>query len=107
MSNIDRVRPSGGGPPAAPSKGPPSTPAARPAPPAEGDRGASSDFPSVAGTAVLNLTVEQRSRIRKLLIAMRLGRMVAQDVRGQIFAMLTGGQRRVIGAAWFILSVRV
>jgi len=28
-------------------------------------------------------------------------------VRAEIFGMLTKGQRRVLGAAWFILSVRV
>jgi hypothetical protein len=42
-----------------------------------------------------------------LLIGMRLGRSIADDVRSEIFKMLTKGQRRVLGAAWFILSVRV
>ncbi len=66
----------------------------------------SGDFPSAAGTAVLNLTVDQLSRIRTLLVALRMGRAVANDVRSQIFGLLTSGQRRVVGAAWFILSVR-
>jgi hypothetical protein len=28
-------------------------------------------------------------------------------VRSDIFSLLTKGQRRVLGAAWFIISVRV
>ncbi len=67
----------------------------------------SADFPSTEGTAILNLTSEQFAGIRKLLIGLRLGRSIADDVRSEIFAMLTKGQRRVLGAAWFILSVRV
>jgi hypothetical protein len=64
-------------------------------------------FPSTEGTAILNLTSEQFAGIRKLLIGLRLGRSIADDVRAEIFGMLTKGQRRVLGAAWFILSVRV
>lgn len=68
---------------------------------------ASEGFPSTEGTAILNLTSEQFAGIRKLLIGLRLGRSIADDVRSEIFSMLTKGQRRVLGAAWFILSVRV
>ncbi len=75
------------------------------APPAAA-RVSSADVPSEAGTAVLNLTSDQIARIRLLLVAMRLGRFVADDVRKQIIGMLSGGQRRMIGAAYFILSVR-
>ena len=64
-------------------------------------------FPNDAGTAVLNLTSDQTSRIRTLLIAMRMGRAVADDVRNQIFGLLSSGQRRMSGTAYFILSVRV
>jgi hypothetical protein len=65
------------------------------------------NFPSTEGTAILNLTSEQFTGIRKLLIGLRLGKSIADDVRSEIFGMLTKGQRRVLGAAWFILSVRV
>jgi hypothetical protein len=68
---------------------------------------AADSFPSTEGTAILNLTSEQFTGIRKLLIGLRLGRSVADEVRSEIFGMLTKGQRRVLGAAWFILSVRV
>jgi hypothetical protein len=68
---------------------------------------ASDSFPSVEGTAILNLTSDQFTGIRKLLIGLRLGRSIADDVRSEIFGMLSKGQRRVLGAAWFILSVRV
>jgi hypothetical protein len=68
---------------------------------------AADSFPSTEGTAILNLTSEQFTGIRKLLIGLRLGRSIADDVRTEIFGMLTKGQRRVLGAAWFILSVRV
>ena len=64
-------------------------------------------FPSATGTAVLNLTGEQASRIRALLIGLRTGKNAAADVREHIFAMLSGGQRRMLPAAWFIISVRV
>lgn len=64
-------------------------------------------FPSTEGTAILNLTSEQFAGIRKLLIGLRLGRSIADDVRSEIFAMLTKGQRRMLDAAWFIISVRV
>jgi hypothetical protein len=69
--------------------------------------GAADSFPSTEGTAILNLTSEQFQGIRKLLIGLRLGRSIADDVRAEIFGILTKGQRRVLGAAWFILSVRV
>jgi hypothetical protein len=36
-----------------------------------------------------------------------LGKSIAVDVRSEIFSLLTKGQRRVLGAAWFIISVRV
>jgi hypothetical protein len=68
---------------------------------------AADSFPSTEGTAILNLTSEQFTGIRKLLIGLRLGRSIADDVRSEIFGLLTKGQRRVLGAAWFILSVRV
>ncbi len=106
MSNIDRPGRTGGSPPASVSLGTTSAPGPRLAPPSPAERTTSADLPSAAGTAVLNLTSEQISRIRVLLVAMRLGRALAGDVRGQIFALLSGGQRRNIGAAWFILSVR-
>jgi hypothetical protein len=106
VSNIDRTRRTGGAPPANVSLGTTTASGARPAPPSQLERTSSADMPSAAGTAVLNLTVDQIARIRVLLVAMRLGRAVAGDVRNQIFAMLNGGQRRNIGAAWFILSVR-
>jgi hypothetical protein len=70
-------------------------------------RDGSGAFPSAEGTAILDLSEEQTSGIRKLLIGMRLGKHVADDVRTQIYALLTKGQRRVLGAAWFIISVRV
>lgn len=64
-------------------------------------------FPSPTGTAILDLTVEQTSAIRKLLIGLRTGKTVVDDVRHGIFTLLSGGQRRVLGQAWFIISVRV
>ncbi len=107
MSNIDPVRlPPAGTAPAggsAPSNTAPRLPAYT-APPAPTQ---ASSFPSIEGTAILNLTTEQFSGIRKLLIGLRMGKSVADDVRSEIFGMLTKGQRRVLGAAWFILSVRV
>ncbi len=106
MSNIDRPRRTGGAPPANVSLGTTTASSPRPAPPTPAERTTSADLPSAAGTAVLNLTGDQIARIRVLLVAMRLGRAVAGDVRSQIFNLLTGGQRRNIGAAWFILSVR-
>jgi hypothetical protein len=106
VSNIDRTRRTGAGSPAAPSSGTASAPRARVALPDIAERATSADMPSAAGTAVLNLTVDQVVRIRLLLVAMRLGRAVADDVRSQIYNLLSGGQRKVIGAAYFILSVR-
>jgi hypothetical protein len=38
---------------------------------------------------------------------LRYGRNLADDVRSQIFDLLNRGQRRLLGAAWFILSVKV
>jgi hypothetical protein len=73
-------------------------------PPADNEPGG---FPSAAGTAVLNLTGDQASRIRKLLIGLRTGKSAAAEVREHIFAMLSGAQRRMLGAAYFIISVRV
>ncbi len=64
-------------------------------------------FPSPNGTAVLDLTSEQTTTIRKLLIGLRTGKALVEDVRHGIFSLLTGGQRRVVGQAWFIISVRV
>ena len=105
MSNVDRVRlPAAGGSPAGgttPSGTAPRLPTIRP--PAGV---APNSIPSAEGTAVLNLTSEQVATIRQLLMGMRYGKNLAADVRGQIFALLTKGQRRVLGAAWFILSVR-
>ena len=69
--------------------------------------GPTDSFPSSEGTAILNLSSEQFNGIRKLLIGLRLGKNIADDVRSEIFGLLTKGQRRVLGAAWFILSVRV
>lgn len=106
MSNVNKVGPAGvggaaaGG--AAPSGTAPRLPRFQPPamPPAD-------NFPSSEGTAILNLTSEQFTGIRKLLIGLRLGRSIADDVRAEIFAILSKGQRRVLGQAWFILSVRV
>jgi hypothetical protein len=106
VSNIDRPGRTGRGSALSPSTGTPTAPRARVTMPTEPGRDRSGDFPSPAGTAVLNLTTDQVVRIRVLLLAMRLGKAVAEDVRKQIFGLLTGGQRRVAGAAWFILSVR-
>jgi hypothetical protein len=107
VSNVNQVRlPATGAAPAggsAPSTTAPRLPAFSP-PPAPTQ---SNSFPSIEGTAILNLTSEQFSGIRKLLIGLRLGKSIADDVRTEIFGLLTKGQRRVLGAAWFILSVRV
>ena len=106
VSNVNEVRlPATGGAPAggtSPSSTAPRLPRFQPPPTA-----ASDSFPSTEGTAILNLTSEQFAGIRKLLIGLRLGRSIADDVRSEIFGLLTKGQRRVLGAAWFILSVRV
>jgi hypothetical protein len=108
VSNVNQVRlPATGAAPAggsAPSTTAPRLPtfAAPPAQPA-----AANSFPSIEGTAILNLTSEQFAGIRKLLIGLRMGKNIADDVRSEIFSMLSKGQRRVLGAAWFILSVRV
>jgi hypothetical protein len=106
VSNIDRTRRTGSGSPSAPTTGTPTAPRARVTLPDVAERATSADMPSAAGTAVLNLTVDQVVKIRILLVAMRLGRAMADDVRSQIYNMLSGGQRKVIGAAYFILSVR-
>lgn len=106
MSNVNQVRlPATGGRPAggpAPSSTAPRLPAIKP--PAPGVQ--TNPIPSPEGTAVLNLTGEQVANIRTLLMGMRYGKNLADDVRAQIFDLLTRGQRRVLGAAWFILSVR-
>ena len=106
MSNVNQVRlPATGGAPAGgatPSGTAPRLPRFQPPPTTSQDV-----FPSTEGTAILNLTSEQFAGIRKLLIGLRLGRSIADEVRSEIFGMLTKGQRRVLGAAWFILSVRV
>jgi hypothetical protein len=107
VSNVNPVRlpatgavPVGGSAPGTTSA--PRLPAFSP-PPAN----ASNSFPSVEGTAILNLSSEQFAGIKKLLIGLRLGKSIADDVRSEIFNLLTKGQRRVLPAAWFILSVRV
>jgi hypothetical protein len=64
-------------------------------------------FPNPNGTAVLHLSAAQTAVIRTLLIALRLGKSKVNDVRSQIFDLLSGEQRRALGAAYFILSVRV
>jgi len=103
VRNIDRA----GRPGSAPTTAPTGAPGTRTIPvPTPGERAAGADLPSPAGTAVLNLTGDQVLKIRLLLVAMRLGRALAADVRKQIYDLLTGGQRKNIGAAWFILSVR-
>ncbi len=105
MSNVNQVRlPATGGRPAGvttPAGTAPRLPTI--VPPAGVQTNA---IPSPEGTAVLNLTGEQIVNIRKLLMGMRYGKNLADDVRTQIFNLLTKGQRRVLGAAWFILSVR-
>jgi len=106
VKNIDRTRRTGSGSPTVAPAGTPTAPRARVTLPDPAERATSADMPSAAGTAVLNLTVDQVVRIRLLLVAMRLGRAVADDVRSQIYNLLSGGQRKVIGAAYFILSVR-
>jgi hypothetical protein len=103
VSNVDRTRPSSTGPVTAPRVGSPTVPRS----PNVTARVPGGDFPSELGTAVLELTSEQSSQIRKLLIAMRLGRAMANDVRTGIFALLSGRQRRMLDAAYFIISVRV
>jgi hypothetical protein len=108
VSNLNRIgglpapnaTPAGGSAPSTTSA--PRLPAFSP-PPAN----TSNSFPSVEGTAILNLTSEQFAGIKKLLIGLRMGKSIADDVRSEIFGMLTKGQRRVLPAAWFILSVRV
>jgi hypothetical protein len=106
VSNVNQVRlPAAGG--SATGGTAPSGTSVRPPtirPPAAG--AASNSIPSAEGTAVLNLTSEQLVNIRKLLMGMRYGKDLADDVRSQIFALLNRGQRRVLAAAWFILSVR-
>ena len=106
MSNVNKVGlPTTGGAAtggAAPSGSAPRLPRFQPPAMSPAD-----NFPSTDGTAILNLTSEQFAGIRKLLIGLRLGRSIADDVRAEIFKMLTKGQRRVLGQAWFILSVRV
>jgi hypothetical protein len=105
VSNVNRVGlPAAGGSAAggtAPSGTAPRLPTIRPPAPL-----APGSIPSAEGTAILNLTGEQIATIRQLLMGMRYGKNLAADVRGQIFSLLTKGQRRVLGAAWFILSVR-
>lgn len=112
MSNVNRVRlpaaaasPAGSG---APSITTPSgvAPPRVPLAPAAANLAATT-FPSAEGTAILNLSAEQVEGIRSLLIGLRTGKKVVNDVRKQIFGMLSGGQKRVLGAAWFIISVRV
>ena len=98
MSNLGRIRRVDTG--ATPSATPGTT-----RPVATEDR--SGVVPSVSGTAILNLSDEQTSNIRQLLVAMRRGQRAASDVRSQIFSLLSGGQRRVLDAAYFIISVRV
>jgi hypothetical protein len=56
---------------------------------------------------MLNLSDEQRATIRILLNAMRFGGAVADEVRKKIFNLLSGGQRRLLDSAYFIISVRV
>jgi hypothetical protein len=106
VSNVNEVRAPGLGATAAGSptqSGPaPRPPQAQPPP-----RAASPSVPSVEGTAILNLSTEQFASIRRLLVGLRNGKSRADEVRAQIFNLLSGGQRRVIGAAWFIISVRV
>lgn len=105
MSNVNEVR--SAGVEGTSAGGPTQTgPSPRPAPPPAPQRGSAS-VPSVEGTAILNLSSEQFSSIRKLLVGLRAGKSRADEVRSQIFNLLSGGQRRVIGAAWFIISVRV
>lgn len=107
MSNVNQVRlPASGGAPAGGTV--PSGTTAQRLPRIQAPLPtASNSFPSIEGTAILNLTSEQFAGIRKLLIGLRYGKNLAGDVRAEIFGMLTAGQRRVLGAAWFILSVRV
>jgi hypothetical protein len=106
VSNVNQVGlPATGGTPAGGATASGTAPRApRFQPPA---MSASEGFPSIEGTAILNLTSDQFAGIRKLLIGLRLGRSIADDVRSEIFGLLNKGQRRVLGAAWFILSVRV
>ena len=97
MSNVGRVGRS--------SSDAVSIPLPRIAPPAVNNE--PGGFPSPTGTAILDLTAEQASAIRKLLIGLRTGKNLVDDVRHGIFSLLSGGQRRVLGQAWFIISVRV
>jgi hypothetical protein len=106
VSNVNKAGPTGIGGPAAGGAAPSGTAPRLPRfqPPAMSP---ADSFPSTEGTAILSLTSEQFTGIRKLLIGLRLGRSIADDVRSEIFSLLTKGQRRVLGQAWFILSVRV
>jgi hypothetical protein len=101
---VDRTRRPATDPVTAPQVGSPAISPRRIAP---AERIPSGEFPSELGTAVLELTSEQSSQIRKLLIALRMGRSAANDVRNGIFALLSGGQRRMLDSAYFIISVRV
>lgn len=109
MSNVNKVGPSAIGGTAAGGAAPSGTTAAAPRLPRfqAPAMTPADNFPSAEGTAILNLTSEQFAGIRKLLIGLRLGRSIADDVRTEIFGLLSKGQRRVLGQAWFILSVRV
>ncbi len=106
MSNVDRPGRSSGSSSLSPSTGASSAPRARVLTPGSGPLNAGNDIPSSAGTAVLDLSAEQVSQIRLLLTSMRMGKSLAEDVRQRIFSLLTKGQRRVVGSAWFIISVR-
>jgi hypothetical protein len=106
VSNVDRTGRSSGSSSLSPSTGTPSAPRARVLAPNSGPVNAGNDIPSAAGTAVLDLSADQVTQIRVLLTSMRLGKSLADDVRKRIFDLLTKGQRRVVGSAWFIISVR-
>ena len=101
--SIDRTRRPGSGPATSPASSPAASRSG--APQSAPGRSASADLPSDSGTAVLNLTDEQRTRIAVLLNAMRFGGAVADDVRKKIFGLLSGSQRRLLDAAYFIFSV--
>lgn len=103
VSNVNQVRRPLGAP--VPGGAPPGGSGVRPSPAVR--PAATPAFPSAEGTAILNLTGEQLSNIRRLLIGLRSGKTRVEEVRSRIFGLLSGGQRRVLGQAWFIISVRV
>jgi hypothetical protein len=102
---VSKVRGVGSASVGAPTGGGTAASASRRAPASRGSANENA-FPSPEGTAVLNLSTDQFTAIRTLLIGLRNGKAQADQVRSRIFALLSGSQRRALGVAWFIISVR-